>query len=498
MRKAAALLLFTLSIAPAFSQTTGTQPASGNTSQQGTPPGTPAPGAAQNPPTTGAGAPDLSIPKDGDASWLIGFTVFSSEGLSTENAYLAYSLPLLLMDAASGLTTHTLSDEEKSLVARAVITREMAASETAITAARHDRSALAFADTPPADAARMAADARVTAAEARRSFVAALDPAKVIVADTKPIVVKKGTGAGMLLDAPLVPPGVYCARQGIGMLIGGSIREVQGYLLLDVWAYDAARGKTVFTSRNAAQRDELYASVVSIGKDLAAGILGRPWSLVAFSPSPKQASLYVDGKLTVTGASPALYLSPGQHDVRIAAPGYDDVTRSLTLEEGTETRIEDVLAKSFPGRVTVSTDPVGADLYLDSVWIGKTPVEIDVPSLRSRGLLLRDGYYDKSFSFSTGPAVAYSFSLEKDIGSRDIQQKKARDEFYTSFGWFALSIPLPLFSIAFENDYASNSPTPAYIFLGTYYAGVALSVALFSWMVIRIVHYVTVSNRTAG
>ncbi len=110
-----------------------------------------------------------------------------------------------------------------------------------------------------------------------------------------------------------------------------------------------------------------------------------------------------------------------------------------------------------------------------------------------------DGYYDKSFSFSTGPATAYSFSLEKDIGSRDVQQKQARDEFYNSFGWFALSIPIPLFSIALENNYANvGLATPTYILTGTYYAGVALSAALFTWMVFRIIHYVTVSNGTAG
>ncbi len=368
MRKAAALLLLALSVVPAFPQTTGqtasTQPATGDTSKSSTQ-GAPA-GATQNAPAAPTG-PDLSIPKDGDASWTIGFSAFSAEGLSTENEYLAYSLPLLLMDAASGLTTHTLSDEEKGLVARAVIDRELATADAAITSARHDRSALVFGDAPPTDAARAAADAKITFAEARRTFLEALDLSKIAVADTKPIAVKKGTGAGMLLDTPLVPPAVYCARQGIAMLVGGSIREGQGYLLLDVWAFDAARGKTVFTSRNAAQRDELYTSVASMGRDLAADILGTPWALVVFSPSPQQASLSVDGKLAVTGGSPALYLSPGPHELRIAAPGYDEVVRSVTLEQGTETRIDDALVRSSPGAVTVSTDPEGADLYLDSV-----------------------------------------------------------------------------------------------------------------------------------
>jgi hypothetical protein len=36
------------------------------------------------------------------------------------------------------------------------------------------------------------------------------------------------------------------------------------------------------------------------------------------------------------------------------------------------------------------------------------------------------------------------------------------------------------------------------LYLGGYYAGMAVSAALFTWMVFRIVHYVAVSNGTAG
>ena len=313
------------------------------------------------------------MPKDTDAVWQIGFSIFSTENLSPENAYLSYSLPLLLKDAASGLSEHTLSDQERNLVARAAITRELATADAAISTASKDRGSLAWSDTTPTDASLAAADARVATAQARRDFLAALDPALVQVAATKSIRIKEGTGAGMLLDLPAVPPDVYCARQGIEMLIGGSLREVQGYLLLDVWAYDALRGQMVYSSRNAAQRDELYASVGSMGRELVSLVLGRAWSRVIFSPDPKGAALYVDGSLIVTGASPALYLLPGFHEVTISASGYGEITRTVTLDDGGETTIDDVLQKSAGGTITISTDPEGADLYVDSVWEGTTP-----------------------------------------------------------------------------------------------------------------------------
>ncbi len=66
-------------------------------------PGTPA--AAVPSPATNK--PDLSLPKDVSTQWQVGITVFSAEGLSPDNAYLAYSLPLLLKNQVSGLAVHT-------------------------------------------------------------------------------------------------------------------------------------------------------------------------------------------------------------------------------------------------------------------------------------------------------------------------------------------------------------------------------------------------------
>ncbi len=87
-----------------------------------------------------------------------------------------------------------------------------------------------------------------------------------------------------------------------------------------------------------------------------------------------------------------------------------------------------------------------------------------------------------------------------------------RDEFYSSLGFFAFSIPLPLFSYALAFDFAlkanyltrqiaaaaAQAQSASLVFQGTYYAGIAVSAALFVWMVTRIVNYVRVANEIAG
>jgi hypothetical protein len=466
--------------------------------------------AAVTAPATGK--PDLSVPKDTSTQWQVGITVFSTVGLSPDNSYLAYSLPLLLKNQVSGLVVHTYQQEERDHAATAVISREIAAAEKAVTDARKDRDALLFNQVPVGAAARTPVEARLTAVLARLDFLRSLQPNLVEAAVEKPVTFKEGTGAGALLEAPAVPPEIYCAQSGIDLLIGGSIQEVQGYLLVDIWVFDRLAGTNVFSYRNASTREELYASLPIFGREIARTILGRPWSLVSFVPDPPDASLYLDGKLAASGASPTLYLAPGPHVIRLSATGYHDVTRSLELEPEKETRIDDRLEKAATGAIAISSDPPGADLYVDSLWKGKTPLAVDRPPLRSRGVLSSPGFYDISFSLGPASPEAFSFSLEKDVGTKDTHLAAVRDEFYGSLALFAFSVPLPLFSYAFAFDFALKSnylaqSTPAaaaqaqsvsLVLQGTYYAGIAVSAALFVWMVTRIVNYVRVANEIAG
>ena len=85
------------------------------------------------------------------------------------------------------------------------------------------------------------------------------------------------------------------------------------------------------------------------GKDLIATILGRAWAMVEFAPDPADCSLYVDGSLAASGVSPALFLTPGIKEITVSAPGYRDVTRTLTLLPGDEMPLAISLMKEGTG-----------------------------------------------------------------------------------------------------------------------------------------------------
>jgi hypothetical protein len=510
MRTSAVLgFLFLVLVLPADPQAVpgsapaGTTPASTPAAPTGSTPAAPPPAAPARPD---------DLPKDLSTTWRVGICAFSSAGLSTDNTYLPYSLPLLLKNELSGLSEHRYQDPEIDLARRSIISAETAAAEKSLTAARKDRDNLLFNETTPGSTAWTAADKRIADVETRLAFLRALEPDLISVSDRKPVAVVEGSGAGKLLAVPDVPPSVACAQLGLDLLVGGSVEEVQGYLLLDVWAFDPLTGRNIFTTRNAASRDELYASIPVFGREIARTILGRPWAQVAFAPDPPEASLYVDGVLAASGATPVLYLAPGTHDLRVSAPGYREVSRTAEFEAEKETRLADTLEKNVEGSISISSDPAGADLYVDSYWMGKTPLSVDRPPVRSRGILSMKGFYDAPFSLEPASPPLVSMQLQKDVGSRDVVRTKARDDFYTSLGIFAFSLPVPAFAYGFAIDFAlkdldlsaqglgtaaDQARATSGVFLGAYYVGIAVSAALFTWMVTRIVRYVGIANEIA-
>ncbi|HTP60255.1 MAG TPA: PEGA domain-containing protein, partial [Spirochaetia bacterium] len=297
------------------------------------------------------------------------------------------------------------------------------------------------------------------------------------------------------------------------LLVGGMVREIEGYVLMDVWAYDANAKAVVISYQDAARRDEIYNTVPNAGADLTGLFLGRPWATLSFTPDPPESQLTVNGRLAATGQTPVLYLEPGTVDIKVTAPGYRDLTRTLTLVDNQDASLAVTLDKEKEGAIIIASTPPGADVYEESVWKGKTPLAMDKPFGRTRVNITQEGFYDRPFSVSDASPSELSFVLEPDTVSRDALQKKARDEFYNSFAWFVISLPIPLFSYAFALDsavqtnelivqgnisQARTAQATANFFYGTYIAGTVVSATLFTWMLFRIIHYVSVSTRTAG
>lgn len=97
---------------------------------------------------------------------------------------------------------------------------------------------------------------------------------------------------------------------------------------------------------------------------------------VQIDAQPAHATLTIDGR-TIRQQTPAVvWLSFGEHRVKVLAAGYVPTIRQLVILPGLPMQLR-VALKPEPqaGQLTVTSAPVGAQVFLNGVFIGLTPLK---------------------------------------------------------------------------------------------------------------------------
>ena len=114
--------------------------------------------------------------------------------------------------------------------------------------------------------------------------------------------------------------------------------------------------------------------------------------------TPQGAGVYVDGQYYGPSPQIASGLSIGYHQVRLSLSGFQDWTGSVYVEDGKTTTVTQTLSVSpttYPtsapgtGLIAVSSNPAGAEVYVDNVYYGVTPVTVPSVAAGSRVVKLQ-------------------------------------------------------------------------------------------------------------
>jgi hypothetical protein len=133
--------------------------------------------------------------------------------------------------------------------------------------------------------------------------------------------------------------------------------------------------------------------------------------------SPSGANVYVDS--VYYGTSPQLCsgISPGGHTLEVMKAGYDTWKQTVSVVAGQTTHIHASLSTSQQyGSLYVSSNPQGANVYLNGKYYGLTPRTIGSLLPESYTLeLTKSGYYDwtKTVRIYANQETTVSKSLEK-------------------------------------------------------------------------------------
>ncbi len=387
-----------------------------------------------------------SPPADPRADWRVGITALRAVHLSAQNAYLASAIPRLLLERLAPVRRHRLSAAERLGRARLVLTdaTRVASERLAELQRRRDRAALARTETDELEQ-------QLAEAHDRLQALRELPLEELEIADHKPLVMTEVGSDDPLLPAPRFSPLQAAREADLDLLITGELEEVDGVLFMQIRALDANLERQVLSFRDVVRGERLDETLSEVERQLAELLLGEPWGTLRVAPTPAQSAVYVDGVFAGLGVVELPYQVLGPHTVRVTAPGHEPLERTVTLAASGST-LAPALEPLAPRPVTVVSEPPGATLYLDSRYLGITPLQVAASERPARVLVRLEGYRDAALVLRSDSASPLRIGLVRDEYDLAQFQQQQRDRFYVHFGTAVLSLagPMILFSAAGE------------------------------------------------
>lgn len=191
-------------------------------------------------------------------------------------------------------------------------------------------------------------------------------------------------------------------------------------------------------SVSAGKTTQVYASLSQVSPGTG--------SIYAVS-TPQGADVYVDGRYYGTAPQIASSLSIGYHQVRLSLSGFQDWTGSIYVEDGKTTTVSRTLSVSptssptsapGTGSISISSQPAGAEVYIDNIYYGITPVTVPSVSAGSRVVKLQmAGYtpWQATVQVNSGQVTPVEATLQPQPTTAPTQA--------------GLGIPVVLLSLAF-------------------------------------------------
>ncbi|HOT03385.1 MAG TPA: PEGA domain-containing protein [Methanolinea sp.] len=136
---------------------------------------------------------------------------------------------------------------------------------------------------------------------------------------------------------------------------------------------------------------------------------------IQVSSSPTGAIARLDGGLSVTTPGNFMYVTPGYHTVEISMAGYFPYSTSVSVSAGGTSSVSASLSPmQTTGSLRVTSSPPGAEVYVDEIYRGYTPLIVGSLSAGRHAVRLHlSGYqdYTQNVDISTGSQSTVSVSL---------------------------------------------------------------------------------------
>ena len=411
----------------------------------------------------GTQAPTLEelLPTDERLTYRVGFSEFQVGSVEDDQRYLRWSIPNLLIENITAITEHLLSPAEKAAYRRRLLSDKRRELGAQLDAAIDSRDELFYITDFTVDTPQMIREAEQKIA-LERSRLMVLDqivPTMIGLADHKPVEIIVDTDNDRLLSSERSIRQLQRSSD-LDVVVTGRIEQQDTYLFVDLLIYNAITAQTYRAASVSAPIDDIAIAIAQLLPDVARAVLGRPWATLRVRNVPADSAVYFDDVPRGYGETDLEFVEHGRHTVRLERAGHTArATYILDLDPYEEREIYIGLSTPTQERIYMTSSPLGASVYLDSIWQGATPLHLARPVQEQTMTLIRDDY-DAARTVLT-PSAPSDIHIDLypegiDVGEFLILE---RDQFYGSLAVFAISaIPaLVLYGIYEDRVQFANS-----------------------------------------
>lgn len=381
-----------------------------------------------------------------ETNWVLGLAGMpdqSSVRLETAEAASLSALPLRILDRLQDLEVRFLSEDEIRMLAKQGELEKLYASGSESAALRDLRDSAALAPLP---AQQRAADKRILSArQEQKEKTPTAAGAAILDGNTRAISLWKGHADGRLISDSR-DPAQLCRKEGVDYLIQWKIEALPGYIRIRAEGWNALLRRSDFSHTAYCSRDDILSAAEELASAVILACVSRPSARLRFRVDPPEASIFVDGRRLAPGRTSLRVYEERGYAVSVEAPGRTTVELLARAEFGGDQEYSIQLEPSDPTELVIESRPSGANLYLDGIWAGKTPVGVALLETSRVALITSPGYEDLFVVLNPDKSYPASFQLETAAEGTESVLSRRKDNFYQALGWLVVSLPVSILS----------------------------------------------------
>ncbi len=391
----------------------------------------------------------------GSGTWQVGVSEFKSDGLYPEHMRFTYEIPKNLISIVEQCPTHKLEFEELQGRQRQLKTEKLRELNQQLHQLLQNR-AYAFIDQEKKDSGEDIREFEKKIEE-KRQRISETEKAPLwewTVAKEPECVTASENQEGDVIQPSKLPLKIWSREKNLDCIISGTLEPLGELIYIEVNAYIRATQEIRLLYRGTFFPNEGDRVVEELEKPLRSFLYGKEWSDIMLKVKPKTAEVYLDGsKAKIDETGTIRYVEPGLHSIEIRAPGYVSDQRTVETVDGSTVVVDADLQKADPQTWVITSDPSGAEVLLDSVYIGETPLVLKEQVAPGSILISKEGYSKRVFVMPK-EQNRLNVPLHPESINIDAVVASSRKRFYQGLTAFLLSLPLTVVSYGQSNEYA--------------------------------------------